>query len=565
MDIKILIIEDDEGLANTFQRILTGAGYRADVAGSYDDGMDFLAKGSYGAVFTDLTLSGEQTGIDLLRKIREDDMDTPIVIITGYPEVASAGEAVRYGAFDYLCKPVEKSQLLRVARSAIRHKSLNDEKERYRKNLEAVFRSVKDAIITVDLDMAITGLNEASKGLCVFTGNVVGKRLNEAALLCGGECLRGVEDALRSGKVLDRGKIDCSFGGKQRVMTMRVSPLVGINGACEGGVLVIRDETLLDSLERDLRKRRDFHNTLIGKSDKMQEIYSLIESLADIQSTVLIGGESGTGKELAVEALHYAGRRKDMPLVKVNCSALSESLLESELFGHVKGAFTGATGFKKGRFESAAGGTIFLDEIGDISPAIQQKLLRVVQEKEFERVGDSTPHKVDVRIIAATNKDLKALAEKGIFREDLYYRLKVVEIRMPPLRERKEDIQLLTEFFIDEFSREFGKNIEGVSADVLRIFMEYSWPGNVREFRHTIEHAAILCKTSFIVPGDLPPELKAFRLSPSLFPAEITSDEASLILQTLRDTKWKKVEVARILGMSRQTLYRKLKDLGIED
>ena len=565
MDTHILIIEDDGLLSATFQRILKGAGYRADVAGDYHAGKERMLRGGYDAILLDINLQGERTGIDLLKEIRRENCDTPVVIITGSPEVATAAEAVRNGAFDYLCKPIEKEQLLRIARTAVRHKALNAELERYRRNLEAVFRSVRDAIVTVNLDMAITDLNEAAYGLCVFSRDAMGKRLDEIAGECCGACLRAVEDTLRSGQMVDRVAFACPIGGEPRVLTMRTSPLVGHGGGCEGAVLVLRDETLLDSLKRDLKKRRDFHNNLIGKSEKMQEIYSRIEMLADVQTTVLIGGESGTGKEVVVEALHYAGKRRDMPLVKVNCSALSENLLESELFGHVRGAFTGALKDKKGRFEMAAGGTIFLDEIGDVSPAIQQKLLRVIQEKEFERVGDTTPVQVDVRIISATNKELKALVENGSFREDLYYRLKVVEVRMPPLRERREDLQLLSDYFLEQFNREFGKTLQGLSPEVMRAFMEYPWPGNVRELKHAIEHASILCKNSVITPGDLPPELRAPRPVPPAFPAEITTDEASTILQTLKDTKWNKTEVARVLGMSRQTLYRKLKELGIED
>jgi two-component system response regulator HydG len=257
--------------------------------------------------------------------------------------------------------------------------------------------------------------------------------------------------------------------------------------------------------------------------------------------------------------------RKDRPLVKVNCSALSESLLESELFGHVKGAFTGAMNDKTGRFEKASGGTIFLDEIGDLSPKIQQKLLRVLQEKEFERVGDSTPVKVDVRIVAATNRDLRAMSARGEFREDLLYRIRVVEIKLPPLRERSEDIPLLVEFFLSEFNSEFSKKIEGVSSDVMKLFMNYRWPGNVRELRHALEHVCVLCKKPTITTEDLPSEFRELSGIKSELPADLTTDEASVFLQALKDAKWNKTEVARLLGMSRQTLYRKLKALGIED
>jgi PAS domain S-box-containing protein len=564
METKILIIEDDEQLSATFQRFLKGAGYFVDIVPEYADGRERLLTGDYGAVFLDINLRGKQSGIDLLAEIRETDSETPVVIMTGFPEVATATRAVRSGAFDYLCKPIEKEQLLRVARTAVRHKSLTDEKERYRRNLEAVFRSVRDAIVTVDLKMNITDLNEAANGLCLFNRDILGRKMNMLAGDCCQECLKAIDATLHSGSVTDRQSFACHIGGARKVVSLRVSPLVGHHGLCEGAVMVIRDETHLDSLERDLKKRRHFHNTLIGKSEQLQEIYDRIELLADVPTTVLVGGESGTGKELVAEALHFAGKRREMPLIKVNCSALSEHLLESELFGHVRGAFTGAVKDKKGRFELAAGGTLFLDEIGDISPAIQQKLLRVIQEKEFERVGDATPVKVDVRIITATNKSLKSLMENGTFREDLYYRLKVVSIVMPPLRDRKEDLPLLTDFFLAEFNREFGKNIHGVSSEVTRLFMAYSWPGNVREFRHALEHASILCKNPVITADDLPPELRERHSPAATVSCDVTA-KAATILRTLQDTRWNKAEAARILEMSRQTLYRKLKELGIDD
>ena len=246
----------------------------------------------------------------------------------------------------------------------------------------------------------------------------------------------------------------------------------------------------------------------------MQKIYALIKALAGVQTTVLITGESGTGKELVAEALHLAGDRSHKPLVKVNCSALPESLLESELFGHVKGAFTGAIRDNIGRFHRADGGTIFFDEIGDISPKVQLKLLRVLEEHEFERVGSSATTKVDVRLIAATNKNLFEQVGQGELREDLYYRLKVIEIRLPPLRERHEDIPLLIEHFRKGFNAKFKKNIEAISADVLKAFLKHPWPGNVRELEHTMEHAFVFCNHNIITFDNLPPEFVTERTPP---------------------------------------------------
>jgi transcriptional regulator with PAS, ATPase and Fis domain len=268
---------------------------------------------------------------------------------------------------------------------------------------------------------------------------------------------------------------------------------------------------------------------------------------------------------MVTEALHYKGSRREKPLVKVNCSALSENLLESELFGHVKGAFTGAIKDKAGRFERAEGGTIFLDEVADISLAIQAKLLRVLQEKEFERVGDSTSVKADVRLIAATNQDLYKKVKDGGFREDLFFRLKVMVLNLPPLREKKEDIPLLVGHFIKKFNKKFSRDIRAVSENVERIFMVYPWPGNVRELEHAIEHAFILCHQPVISIEHLPDDLKNYRSSGASSLKESEVDAPELVLQALKKTDWNKAKAARMLGISRRTIYRKIEEFKITE
>jgi transcriptional regulator with PAS, ATPase and Fis domain len=296
----------------------------------------------------------------------------------------------------------------------------------------------------------------------------------------------------------------------------------------------------------------------------MQKIYSLIEDLVDVQTTVLITGESGTGKELVAEAIHYKGKRGSKPMVKVNCSALSESLLESELFGHVKGAFTGAEKDRVGRFQKADEGTIFLDEIGDITPRMQLRLLRVLQEKVVERVGASTPIKVDVRVIAATNQKLSEKVRRGDFREDLYYRLKVVEMALPPLRDRKDDILMLVDYFIQKFNKKFNKNIIDISEDVKRIFMEYSWPGNIRELEHTLEHAFVTARHSTITIDQLPLNLRensGKRVS-SFESSEAFGQRA--VVEALKKSGWNKSKAARLLGVNVRTIYRKIEKYNIQ-
>jgi transcriptional regulator with PAS, ATPase and Fis domain len=341
------------------------------------------------------------------------------------------------------------------------------------------------------------------------------------------------------------------------MVVLTSSPLKDRFNNFAGAALVIRDVTREIDLERELKERRQFQN-IIGNSGKMQQVYELLEDLSDSDTTVLISGESGTGKELVANALHYGSNRAQQPFIKVNCSALSDSLLESELFGHVKGAFTGAISDKIGRFEMADRGSILLDEIGDISANIQLKLLRVIQEKEFERVGESKPFKVDVRIIATTNRDLKQKVKTNHFREDLYYRLKVVEVTLPPLRERIGDIPLLVDHFCKFFNRRFKKNIEGTSAIANRKLSAFPWPGNVRELEHAIEHAFVLCHDRFIGVEHLPPEVREYDGYQGSNSETGSAIDRQTIIQALERTAGNKAKAARLLGISRKTIYRKL-------
>ena len=321
-----------------------------------------------------------------------------------------------------------------------------------------------------------------------------------------------------------------------------------------------KDKNIL--LAQELEKRYSFGN-IIGKSQKMQQIYDLISDISNTDSTVLIQGESGTGKELIARAIHFNSYRKDKAFVVANCSAYAQNLLESELFGHERGSFTGAVRRKIGRFELAHGGTIFLDEIGEISPPTQILLLRVLQDHRFERVGGEETLEVDVRIIAATNKNLVEEMKKGTFREDLYYRLNVIPLFMPPLRERRDDILLLASHFLEKFSQEKGKEIKSFSPEVLEIFLAHTWPGNVRELENVIEHAVIVAKNRLVLPRDLP---QSFTQGPEPLqrPSTLFDHERDLILKTLETTNWNKHKAAKKLNVTRSTLYGKIKRYGLE-
>lgn len=322
-------------------------------------------------------------------------------------------------------------------------------------------------------------------------------------------------------------------------------------------------------LKEKLAKKYNFEN-IIGKNKKMQELFDLIRDIATTNSTVLIRGESGTGKELIANATHFNSERIDKPFVKVNCAVLAENLLESELFGHMKGSFTGAIRDKVGRFEMAHGGTIFLDEIGDISPNMQLKLLRVLAEGEFERVGGNETKKVDVRVIAATNRNLEEAMKNGHFRQDLYFRLNVIPIDVPPLRERKDDIPLLVTHFLDKFNADFKKNIDAVDDEAMKYLQSYEWFGNIRELENLMERAIVLNKTGVLTVKDFPIFLsqteteEEINIDADSDLAEIVDNfEKKIILKALRDNHFNKLRTAEKLGIHRSTFMSKLKKYGI--
>ncbi len=559
----ILVIDDEKGIRVTFESFLSDEGYGVWTAKDCEEAWARFQERQYDLVFLDIILE-ERSGIDLLREIKQKNPSCPVVLITGYPSLETAAEAVRFGAFDYISKPVGQESLLRVTRQALMHKALVEEKERYRANLEGLFRSIAEGIILVDKDLAVIDINDAARDICGFSPDVVGKAFPSLRTRCKGNCMHALGDAMRTEKPVSVKRLSCFHpGGSERSVAVTVSPLRDGSGKVYGGIVVVRDETRLDTLERDLGKRRSFHG-IIGQSQPMQRIYSLIEALADTPTTVLITGETGTGKELVAEAIHLCGSRRDKPFVKVNCSALNENLLESELFGHVKGAFTGAISSKAGRFEIADGGSILLDEIGDISQQVQIRLLRVLQEREFERVGSTSPITVDVRVMAATNRELIGKVREGAFREDLYYRLKVVELKVPPLRERREDIPLLVDHLIAKLNERLNKQVLGVSDDVMGLFSAYEWPGNVRELEHAIEHGVLLSRGALLTLEDLPQELKGFTGAAPEVAAAAPDNLTEMIVSALEKTGWNKARAARLLAVSRSTLYRKIKEYDIE-
>ena len=558
---SILVVDDEESIRFTFENFLAEEGYEVTTASGYDDGRTKIEEQRFDLIFIDIILDGGKSGIALLEDVKAQAPEAEVIIITGAPTVQTASEALRLGALDYMVKPVRQETLIRATDMALRHRVLRQEKESYQQNLEAIFRSVQDAIITVDEDLTVVESNRAAAEICgIVREDAAGTPLDQIELRCGGACLQTLQKTVADSQRMDVEAVECRTPTRpDQVVSVTATPLMRKNHTPAGGVLVIRNQTRLVELERNLAECRELRR-IVGKSNCIREVVSMINTLAGVHTTVLITGDSGTGKELVADALHAAGNRGQRNLVKINCAALSEGLLESELFGHVRGAFTGAIKDKVGRFQRADGGTIFLDEIGEMTPRMQLRFLRVLESMEFERVGDSTPIKVDVRVIAATNRNLAEKAAQGEFREDLYFRLKVVEIGMPPLRDRRDDIPLLAHHFLQTFNRKFSKSIQGVSEPVMDLFMSYHWPGNVRQLENVLEHACVLSSGQVITEKDLPADfMPGGGVTPPAGAAD-RSASARAIREALKQASYNKSKAARLLGISRRTLYRRLEE-----
>ena len=448
MSARVLIVEDEEKLRRVLELQLKGAGYDVEQAGTAEDGARLADTADL--ILTDLRLPG-MNGLQLLSKLRDQNLHTPVIVMTAYGTVETAVEAMKAGAADFLEKPFSLEHLLARVTKALEIRSLRDENRKLREELGA---------------------------------------------------------------------------------------------------------------------RYEFDN-LVGHSAAMQEIFATVDRVAPTRATVLLAGESGGGKDMIARAIHHHSPRRDKPFVKINCTAIPENLMESELFGYEKGAFTGANASKPGKFEQADTGTVFLDEIGDVPASVQVKLLRVLQEREFERLGSNRTRQIDVRVIAATNVDLRAALEQGNFREDLYYRLNVVPVNVPPLRDHKEDIPFLAEYFVKKLARDLGSGVTSISADAIRRLIEYHWPGNVRELQNVIERSIVLCSCETLEAADIKLDTAPRARVPSgelSLPEGMSLDEyeQAIIRDALKRANGNKSQTARLLGLTRNALRYRLTQMGIE-
>jgi PAS domain S-box-containing protein len=449
--------------------------------------------------------------------------------------------------------------------------------------LSQIIEAMGDGVFTLDRQGRITSWNPSMERISGFTAE---EAMGQSCSILGcSRCFgRDCPADLEACGILEHGGAENSECLLQHKSGQDVPVIKNARAVRdEQGQIIGVVETVTDLSELHRARRRaedaarrlgEVHrlDNIIGKSHAMQDVFQAIEAAAASDATVLIRGDSGTGKELVAGAIHYNSLRAKKPLVTVNCAALSESLLESELFGHVRGAFTGALRDRPGRFEEATGGTVFLDEIGELSPYIQVKLLRVIQEREIERVGESRRRPVDIRLIAATHRDLYSSVRSGGFREDLYYRLKVFPIALPRLQQRREDIPLLVSHFISRLNPRTGKRIEGLSQAALRALLDYPWPGNVRELENAIEHAFVLCRGGQIELHDLPVEIRQNNFRSAAAPGDGPGESSAPVRQRpsreqlqrlLDECDWNKAEVARRIGVSRTAVWKYLKKYGI--
>jgi len=430
-----------------------------------------------------------------------------------------------------------------------------------------ILDSIADGVFTVDMDMSITSFNRAAEQITGFSRNdALGRPCFDVlrANVCEEACL--LRRTIETGQPVINAPVYILRADKKSIpISVTTALLKDARGRIIGGVETFRDLTAVDKLRKELRKQHSFED-IVSKNAKMLDLFAILPQIAESGSSVLIEGASGTGKELIARAIHHSSPKNDGPFVAVNCGALPDTLCESELFGYKAGAFTDAKKDKPGRFALAQEGTIFLDEIGDISPAVQSRLLRVLEERVYEPLGSTRTCTTNARVITATNRDLQQLVKQGKFREDLYFRIDIVRLSLPPLGERKEDIPLLVDHFVERFNHLSGKKIVGVSRKAMAALMLHDWPGNVRELENAIEHGFVLCQEGIIRLHHLPARVVPRNGLPAgATGLSLKEAEKRTILAALERNRWKKVATASELGIDKNTLRRKIQRLGIAE
>jgi len=569
---RVLVVEDESIVAEDIHDILKNLGCNVTgIASSGEEAVRMASETGPDLVLMDVMLAGDMDGVEAARRIY-DSLNVPVVYLTAYADEDTLQRAKMTGAFGYILKPFDERSLRSTIDVALHKHSTESELRGKARRSSAALRSVRDALITTDATGRIESMNPVAQTLTGWTlAEARGKSLKDII------SITSAEPGELSENIVTRIIDDGVFVGlaDDTLLTVRDGTRLSVEGSAApvkddkeeiiGAVLLLRP---LGRQERDKITVEHAFDQIVGNNDEIQRILGILPDIAESNSTVLIEGPSGSGKELFARAIHDLSGRKKGRYVVVSCGALPDTLLESELFGYVKGAFTGAAKDKPGRFALAEGGTIFLDEIGDITPTLQAKLLRVLEQKEYEPLGGTATVKADVRIIAATNKTLADTVARGVFREDLFYRLKVVRIVLPPLSSRRGDIPLLVNHFIGRFNIKAGKNIERVSNEALEFLKNHDFPGNVRELEHIIEHAFVMCRGREIALQHLPEDIRAGaadrgRTEGDCPDSPLDRAYAEVIEEKLRKHKGNRRQTAAELGISKTTLWRKMRKYGI--
>ena len=562
---KILVIDDEEDVRQLMRILLAGEGYDVELAEDGEKGMALMDSFNPRVVILDLNMP-TMGGIDFLKQLRpNDDMGRSIIILTGYGSDEDVRQCYKLGINSFLRKPVNIHEILGLIRRNLELIHFSEQLKREKIEKEKVYRLVKktfdsmsEGVITLDSDFLVQIISDKACRMLNVTSD---KILKKPAVSIVGNLVAGPSGILVDfiNHQTETSEFHTQFqlsNGAIVPVVLTVKPLNG-GRALEGWLLLFRDKR--EEEEKAMQKQVGgfTFGRLISTDNRMIDVFQLIDKIAPSDVSVLIGGESGTGKELVAREIHDRSRRAQKPFIAVNCAAIPAGLIESELFGHERGAFTDAVNKKVGRFELADGGTLFLDEIGDIPLEMQAKLLRVLEGQTFERVGGTITIRVNVRIIAATNHNLKDLIRKNLFREDLYYRLDVISLELPPLRDRIQDIPLLVSYFIKQLNASQNRHIKGVSSKVSLSLLSYSWPGNVRELLHVLESVFAVSQGDFVQYEHLPQKLKPKKV-PSKSLDNLRKNEKQVLIQTLKQVSYDKRKASSLLGISLATLYRKI-------
>ena len=553
----ILIVEDEFAVAMELEDHLTALGYTvADHVMTGEEAVDVAARSDLDLILMDVRLDGPMDGIEAAQQIREAH-SVPVVFVTAYSDDETLQRATETTPFGYVVKPFEEREVYAAVEVALRTHALQQRVQRANEDLRQLLNGLRQGTALTDADGRLTFLSDPAARLLDTTPDDATDSSWTAVLPVSNDIIETIKNRMDAPGADDDpvpATLDHDDGTSYQVeIEVRADPRDD-----DRHILVFYDVTEVHELRRLLDDQDRFHD-LVGTSAPMKDAFEQIRSVADVKTTVLIQGETGTGKELAARAIHEESPRSDGPFVAANCAALNPDLAGSQLFGHRKGAFTGATEDQAGYFEAADGGTLFLDEIGDVPLDVQRQLLRVLEEEAITRLGETESRPVDVRIVAATHRNLDEEVETDRFRQDLLYRIRIARVTLPPLRERRSDLPLLVRTFLREIRARTGAEVDQVSDDALRHLLDYDWPGNVRELRNALEAALIRTSGEVLRVTDLPPEIR--EASPT--ETEASAEEAERIRAALEQTNGNRTEAAELLGISRATLYRRLDEYDI--